>query len=89
MKCSRRDRKCKTLEENLDAIEGASGYVRVQWNNIKGSVLDTVSDLVGMLGWRARKPWITREMISKTDDRRKQKNINNEKEGRIQKNETN
>jgi hypothetical protein len=49
-----------TLEESLDAIEGASGYVRVQWSNVKGSVLDTVSDLVGIVQWRVRKPWITR-----------------------------
>jgi hypothetical protein len=45
-----------TLEEGLGAIEGASGYVEVQWNNIKESVLDTVGDLVGMVEWRARKP---------------------------------
>jgi len=51
----------------------------VQGNNIKESVLDTVSDLVGMVEGRARKSWITQEMISKTDDRRKQKNVNNEK----------
>jgi hypothetical protein len=60
-----------TLEESLGAIEGASGYTEVQWNNIKESVLDTVSDLVGMVKWRAKKPWITQEMISKTDDGRK------------------
>jgi len=28
-------------------------------------VLHTVSDLVGKFGKRARKPWITQEMISK------------------------
>lgn len=44
-----------TLEESLNAIQGASGYVQVQWNNIKGSVLDTVSNLVRMVEWRARK----------------------------------
>jgi len=44
-----------TLEESLSAIEGASGYVQVRWNNIKGSVLDTVSDLVRMVEGRARK----------------------------------
>jgi hypothetical protein len=54
----------------------------VQGNSIKESVLDTVSDLVGMVEWRARKPWIIQEMISKTDYRRKKKNVNNEKGGR-------
>jgi uncharacterized membrane-anchored protein len=50
-------------------------------NNIKKCVLDTMSDLVGKVERRARKPWITQEMISKMDERRKWKNVNNE-EGR-------
>jgi hypothetical protein len=44
-------------------------------------VLDTVSDLVGKVEKRARKPWRTQEMISKMDERRKWKNVNTE-EGR-------
>jgi len=53
----------------------------VQWNNTNECVLDTVSDLVGKVEKRARKPWITQEMISKMDERRKRKNVNTE-EGR-------
>ena len=52
-----------------------------QWNNIKECVLDTLSDLVGKVEKTSRKPWITQEMISKMDERRKWKNVNNE-EGR-------
>ena len=71
MKCGRGRQKAQdTLEESLGAIECASGYVEVQWNNIKESVLDSVGDLVGMVQWRARNPWITQEMMSTTDDRR-------------------
>ena len=33
--------------------------------NIKECVLDTISDLVGKVEKRARKPWITQEMIIK------------------------
>jgi len=44
-------------------------------------VLDTISDLAGKVEKRARKPWISQEMISKTDERRKLKNVNTE-EGR-------
>ena len=65
-----------TLEEKLCAIECDSGNVKVQWKNIKECVLDTVSDLVGKVEKRARKPWITQEMISKTDERRNWKNVN-------------
>jgi hypothetical protein len=52
--------------------------VEVQWNNIKKCVLDTISDLVGKYERRARKPWITQEMISKMDERRTWKKVNNE-----------
>ena len=47
----------------------------------KECVLDIISDLVGKVEKRARKPWITQEMISETDERRKWKNVNTE-EGR-------
>ena len=69
------------LEEKLGTIEGESGNAEVQWKNIKECVLDTISDLVGKVEKRARKPWITQEMISKMDERRKWKNVNTE-EGR-------
>ena len=70
-----------TLEEKLGAIGCDSGNVEVQWNNIKEYVLDTISDLVGKVEKRGRKPWITQGMISKMDERRKWKNVNTE-EGR-------
>jgi hypothetical protein len=77
------------LEEKFGAIRCESGNVEVQWNNIKKCVLDTVSDLVGKVNRRARKPWITQEMISTMDERRKWKNVNNEgrKNYRILRNE--
>jgi hypothetical protein len=37
-----------------------------------------MSGLVGKVERGARKPWITQEMISKMDERRKWKNVNNE-----------
>jgi flagellar biosynthesis chaperone FliJ len=70
-----------SLEEKLSPIKCESGNVEVQWNNIKKCVLHTMSDLVGKVEGRAKKPWITQEMISKMDERRKWKNVNNE-EGR-------
>jgi type I site-specific restriction endonuclease len=70
-----------TLEGKLGAIECDSGNVKVQWNNIKECVLDTLSDLVRKVEKRARKLWITQEIISKMDERRKWKNVNTE-EGR-------
>ena len=66
-------RSTRHWEETFGTIECASGYIEVQWNNFKGCVLDTVSDLVGTVERRSRKPWITQEMISKIDERRKQR----------------
>jgi len=68
----------ENLEEKLCAIECESGNAEVQWNNIKECMLDTISDLVGKVEKRARKPWITQEMITKMVERRKWKNVNNE-----------
>ena len=76
-----RQRVQDTLEEKLGAIECESGNAEVQWKNIKECVLDTISDLVGKVEKRARKPWITHEMISKMDERRKCNYVNTE-EGR-------
>ena len=41
-------------------------------------MLDIIGDLVGEVEKRGRKPWITQEVISKTDERRKWKNVNTE-----------
>jgi hypothetical protein len=69
------------LEAKLGAIEYESGNAEVQWKNIKECVLDTISDLVGKVEKRARKPWIAQEMISKMVERRKWKNVNTEEVG--------
>ena len=50
----------------------------MQWKNIKEYVLDTISDLVGKVEKRARKPCITQEMISKMDERREWKSVKSE-----------
>jgi hypothetical protein len=44
-------------------------------------VVDTVSDLIGKVEKRTRKPRITRKMVRKMDKRGKWKDVNNE-EGR-------
>jgi len=75
---AQRQRVQDTLEEKLGAIECERGNGEVQWKNIKECVLDTISNLVGKVEKRARKPWITQEMISKMDERRKWKNVNTE-----------
>jgi len=51
--------------------------VEEQWNIDKKCVLDTMSDLDGKVERKARKPWITQEMMSKTDERMWE-DVNNE-----------
>jgi len=65
---AQRQRVQDTVEEKLGAIECESGNAEVQWKNIQECVLDTISDLVGKVENRVRKPWITWEMISKMDE---------------------
>jgi hypothetical protein len=45
--------------------------VEVQWNNIKKFMVDTMSDLIGKVEKRGRKPCVTGEMMGKTDEREK------------------
>ena len=79
---AQRQRVQDTLGGKHCAIECESGNAEVLWNNIKECMLDTISDLVGKVEKRARKPWITQEMISKMGERRKWKNVNNEESRR-------
>ena len=53
---AQRQRVQDILEEKLGATECESGNAEVQWKLIKECVLDTVSDLVGKIEKRARKP---------------------------------
>ena len=62
-------------------MECESENMEVQWNNVKKFMVDTMSDLIGKVEKRGRKPCITGEIIGKTDEREKWKNVNNE-EGR-------
>ena len=75
---AQRQRVQDAIEGKLCVIECESGNAEVQWNNIKECIIDTISDLVGKVEKRARKPYITQEMISKMGERRKWKNVNNE-----------
>jgi type I site-specific restriction endonuclease len=75
---TQREKVQDTLEKKLGAIGCGSGNVEVQWNNINKCELDNISDLVGKVEKRARKPRITQEAISKMDERRKWKNVNSD-----------
>jgi hypothetical protein len=55
----------ESLEEKLCAGKCVDNNVDGQWNNIKKCLLNTMSDCVGKVEKRARKPWIAQEMISK------------------------
>lgn len=52
----------------------------MQWNNLKKGVVDTTSDLLVKIERGARKLWIAREVLSKMDEGRKWKDVNNEEE---------
>jgi hypothetical protein len=79
--CTQKQTVQDTLEGKLGVIGCYSGNVEVQWNNIKECVLDTIIHLAGKDEKRARKLWISQEMIIKMDCGSKWKNVNTE-EGR-------
>jgi hypothetical protein len=58
----------ESLEEKLRAGDCVNRNVEGQWKNIKKCLLNTMSDCVGKVEKRARKPWITQEIISKMDE---------------------
>jgi len=39
----------------------------VHWKDIKKCALDIISDLIGKLEKKGRKPWITQKIIDKMD----------------------
>ena len=68
---AQRQRVQDTLEEKFCLFECEGMTAEVQCKHIKECVLNTNSHLVGKVEKRARKPWITQEMISKMDERQK------------------
>jgi hypothetical protein len=82
--CAQGEEVQDAVEGNLSAIESDSGNVEMQWNSIKKCVLDIVSDLAGKVKRKARKSWITLEMISKLNSGGGRVSIV-KKEGRIHK----
>jgi hypothetical protein len=65
----------ESLEEKLRVGDCVNRNVEGQWNNMKKFLLDTMSDCMGKVDKRARKPWITQEMNSKINEQRKWKMI--------------
>jgi len=62
-----------TLEKQLGAAECESGNALEQYQEMCASFF------IGKVDRRARKPWISQEMINKMDEQRGWKNVNNKK----------
>jgi hypothetical protein len=56
---SQRQKVQESSEEKLRAGDCVNKNVEGQWNNINKCLLHTMSDCVGKVEKRARKPWIT------------------------------
>ena len=61
------NRKCKQSRKK----NSLQLNVKVWRNYIKKCVLDNMSDLIGKADRKARKSWITQEIINKTDEQKK------------------
>ena len=65
----------KDIEKRLKPI--VNGSVEERWSELKDAVINSATDKIGFKGKHmARKPWITKEMISKMEERREWKRIN-------------
>jgi len=65
----------KDIEKRLKPI--VNGSVEERWRELKDAVINSATDKIGFKGKQmARKPWITKEMISKMEERREWKRIN-------------
>ena len=53
----------------------------MEWNNVKKSVLHSMSDLVGKVDRKARKPIITQLAISNMNKRRRRNNDKKKERG--------
>jgi hypothetical protein len=56
--------------------------VELHWDNIKKYVLDSMSDLIGKVERRARKPWVTQEIIIKMENKESGRMTSTNTEGR-------
>jgi hypothetical protein len=73
--CPRRGN-ARHSRKNLCKIECENMNVVARLSSMKECLLDTLSDSVGTVERTARKPWITQEIISKINERKKWKNVN-------------
>ena len=64
------------LEEKMENEDRTTG-VNERWMNIRKHIVDAAKESIGYKKEkRAKKPWITDEMIKKMDERRKWKSVN-------------
>jgi hypothetical protein len=59
-----------TLVKKLGAIECENGNVELQWHSVK-KMCARYYDLIRRVDRKASKPWVTQEMINKSDEQRK------------------
>ena len=69
----------KSVEDKIKPNSGRN--VNKRWTEFKSAILSSAEKEIGYEKKKARKPWITEEMISKMKERRRWNNKNNE-EGR-------
>ena len=71
----------KSVEDTIKPNSGRN--VNERWTEFKSAILSSARKQIGYEKERARKPWITEEMIKKMKKRRKWNNKNNEEGKKI------
>jgi len=65
------------IQRRLQDIEFSGADVEEDWSTLKRSIIDSAEESIGRTVRRkAKKPWVTEEMLEKMEERRKWKRIN-------------
>ena len=57
------------IEQNFSQLYGVTDNVEDNWGKVKDTRLDILNNDIGKVEIEPRKPWITEEMIKKTEER--------------------
>ena len=68
------------IQRNEGNIPGTTAE---KWNRLKDSMKKSGEDCIGYVKQKAKKPWVTTEMIEKMDERRRWKNVGTEEGNRM------
>jgi hypothetical protein len=69
----------EVMEQKLSLIDGITGNLEDNWENVKKTLLDILNNDIGKMEIAPRKPWITEAMIKKMEKKKNSKNYKHQR----------